>query len=281
MYPENIGPYLSIDETALSKGELYTIITNKRAKGKRKSIVAIFSGTKVEPIVEKLRTIPTSLRNKVKEITLDMASSMKKIVSSSFPNAVQVTDRFHVQKLALDALQNIRIDFRWQALELENTRIQQAKDKGQKYIEIELENGDTRRELLVRSRYLLYKCSSKWTENQTKRAEVLFKEYPEIKKAYSLVNGLRMIYNQNSHPAVAMTKLAHWYNNVENSGINNFNTVMNTIQANYKSISHYFTNRSTNASAESFNAKIKAFRAQFRGVRDIEFFLFRLTKIFA
>ena len=41
-----------------------------------------------------------------------------------------------------------------------------------------------------------------------------------------------------------------------------------------------FDNRSTNASAESFNAKVKAFRAQFRGVRDIPFFIFRLAKIF-
>ena len=49
----------------------------------------------------------------------------------------------------------------------------------------------------------------------------------------------------------------------------------------YKNILNYFDNRSTNASAESFNAKIKAFRAQFRGVRNIEFFLFRLSNIFA
>nr|WP_083319334.1 transposase [Flavobacterium crassostreae] len=40
-------------------------------------------------------------------------------------------------------------------------------------------------------------------------------------------------------------------------------------------------NTSTNASAESFNAKIKAFRSQFRGVRNVEFFLFRLTTIYA
>ena len=42
-----------------------------------------------------------------------------------------------------------------------------------------------------------------------------------------------------------------------------------------------FGNRSTIASFESFNAKIKAFRVQFRGVRNIEFFLFRLTNIYA
>ncbi|MEW4922851.1 transposase [Algibacter sp. 2305UL17-15] len=44
---------------------------------------------------------------------------------------------------------------------------------------------------------------------------------------------------------------------------------------------NYFDNKSTNASAESFNAKIKAFRAQFRGVRNVDFFLYRLTTVFA
>ncbi|WP_363321575.1 transposase [Plebeiibacterium sediminum] len=42
---------------------------------------------------------------------------------------------------------------------------------------------------------------------------------------------------------------------------------------------NYFNNRSTNAAAESFNAKIKEFRRQLRGVSDVKFFLFRLTKI--
>jgi transposase len=49
----------------------------------------------------------------------------------------------------------------------------------------------------------------------------------------------------------------------------------------YKNILNYFDNRSANSSAESFNAKIKAFRAQFRGVRDVDSFLFRLTEFFA
>ena len=40
---------------------------------------------------------------------------------------------------------------------------------------------------------------------------------------------------------------------------------------------NYFDNRYTNASAESFNAKVKAFKARFRGARDIP----RLAKICA
>ncbi|MBT9850299.1 transposase, partial [Phocaeicola vulgatus] len=43
----------------------------------------------------------------------------------------------------------------------------------------------------------------------------------------------------------------------------------------------YFEERLTNASAESFNAKIKAFRSQLRGVDDLKFFMFRLARLYA
>lgn len=276
-----MGKYLSIDETALSKGELYTIITNKKAKGKKGAIVAILAGTKVEPIIEQLLKIPKSRRNKVKEITLDMANSMKMIAKKCFPKAIQVTDRFHVQKLALEALQDIRIKHRWEAIDQENEQIKQAKTKQKDFYSETFSNGDTRKQLLARSRYLLYKAPNNWTQNQYLRSKILFEEYPDIKKAYDLVQGLRNIFNTATSIQTAYTKLAHWYKDIEQTEFKAFNTIANTITINYRSILNYFINRSTNASAESFNAKIKAFRAQFRGVKNVEFFLFRLTRIFA
>ncbi len=275
-----MGKYLSIDETALSKGELYTIITNKKAKGKKGAIVAILAGTKVEPILEQLLKIPRTKRDKVKEITLDMANSMKMIARKCFPKAIQVTDRFHVQKLALEALQDMRIKHRWEAIDLENELIKQAKSNGQEFKPQIFNNGDTRRQLLARSRYLLYKAPNNWTPNQYHRAKILFEQYPGIKKAYNLVQGLRNIFNTATSIQTAYTKLAHWYKDVEQTGFRAFNTIANTITLNYRSILNYFINR-CNASAESFNAKIKAFRSQFRGVKNTEFFLFRLTQIFA
>ena len=96
LFPENIGEHLSIDETSVSQGELYTIVTNKNAKGKKGSIVAMISGTKASVVIEVLNKIPKNKRDAVTEITLDMANSMKLIARKSFVNAVQVTDRFHV-----------------------------------------------------------------------------------------------------------------------------------------------------------------------------------------
>jgi len=281
IFPQNMGKYLSIDETALSKGELYTIITNKRAKGRKGAIVAIMAGTKVEPIIEQLLKIPKSKRNKVREITLDMANSMKLIAKRCFPKAIQVTDRFHVQKLALEALQDIRVKHRWEAIDLENEQIKRAKSNQQEFVPETFANGDTRKQLLARSRYLLYKAPNNWTPNQCHRANILFGQYPDVKKAFNLVQGLRNIFNTATSIQTAYTKLAHWYKDVEQTGFRAFNTIANTITLNYRSILNYFINRSTNASAESFNAKIKAFRAQYRGVKNVEFFLFRLTQIYA
>ncbi len=119
-------------------------------------------------------------------MTLDMAGSMKLIAKRCFPNAIQVIDRFHVQKLAIEAVQEIRIKYRWEAIDLENKILNQAKDKKTKP-EIQIfGNGDTRKQLLARSRYLLYKSRDKWTKSQGERADILFSEYPDLKKAYNL-----------------------------------------------------------------------------------------------
>ncbi|MEO2069866.1 MAG: transposase [Zunongwangia sp.] len=281
VFPENLGPYLSIDETALSKGELYTIITNKKAKGKKGALVGIFHGTKVEPIIEQLLKIPAKKRAKVKEITLDMANAMKTISTKCFPKAIQVTDRFHVQKLAIQALQDLRIKYRWEALDQENQQIKLSRAADKEFKSVTFSNGDSSKQLLARSRYLLYKSPDKWTPNQKERGQILFNQYPELKKAYALVQGLRNIFNQAIDIKVAYTKLAHWYKDVEESGFKSFQTVANSITLNYRSVLNYFLNRSTNASAESFNAKVKAFRSQFRGVRNTEYFLYRLIKLYS
>ena len=94
--PENIGNHLSLDETAFSNGDLYTILTNKKAKGKKGAIIAMVKGTKADTVIEILHKIPLKQRKKVKEVTLDMAGNMGLIVKKSFPIATQVIDRFHV-----------------------------------------------------------------------------------------------------------------------------------------------------------------------------------------
>ena len=281
VFPDNLGKQLSIDETSISNGELYTIVTNKAAKGKKGALVAIVEGTSSEKVIEVLEKIPLEKRSLVEEVTLDMAESMRKIVRCCFPNAIRVIDRFHVQKLAYDALQEIRIAYRWDAINEETEAMEQAKLSNTKYVPLLLENGDTKKQLLARSRYLLFKSADKWTLKQKWRAKLLFELYPDLKKAYSLTHSLRMIFSKNSVKDAARLSLARWYNQAAESEFKSFNTITAAVYEHYEEILNFFINRSTNASAESFNAKIKAFRASLRGVLDMNFFLFRLATIYA
>lgn len=59
-----MGDVLHIDEVALSKGELYTFVTNPKGKGKQKTIVAIIEGTKSQDIIRVLDKIPLVYRKK-------------------------------------------------------------------------------------------------------------------------------------------------------------------------------------------------------------------------
>lgn len=281
LFPQNLGTHLSIDETSLSHGELYTILTNKAAKGGKGSIVAIVAGTQSDIVTDVLRKIPERQRKKVAEITLDMAGSMQQIAKRCFPKATRVTDRFHVQRLAVEALQDLRIKHRWEAIDAENEAIEQAKTAQTDYQPELLPNGDTIKQLLARSRYALYKKTKDWTASQKERAELLFQRFPNIKTAYELTTSLSNIFTNTTDKIWGMTRLAKWHEKVRQTGFKAFNTVARSIENHYQTILNYFDNRSTNASAESFNAKIKAFRAQFRGVRNVEFFLYRLTQLYA
>lgn len=281
LFEQNLSPHLSIDETALSNGELYTIVTNKEAKGRKGTLVAMVKGTQADKIIEVLHKIPEYLRKRVREVTIDMAASLNLAVRRCFPKAHKVIDRFHVQKLAFDAVQEVRIQLRWQALDQESEQVAAAKKAASVYQPEILENGDTVKQLLVRSRYLLFKHPRKWSVEQRARAQILFTRYPLLHRSYLLATRLGDIYRTCTSKEQAFKKLALWYNEVEGSAIDSFKTVARSIQTHYLDILNFFIHRSTNASAESFNAKVKAFRATQRGVRDVDFFLFRLSKIYA
>lgn len=280
LFPENTGPYLAIDESSLSNGELYTFVTNRERHTHEESLVAVVSGTKAEDVIQVLRQIDEQERMKVEEVTLDLSDSMRKIVSTAFPKAERVIDRFHIQKLACDAVQEIRVAHRWDALQQSNEEMEECRHSGKPYVPFRFPNGDTRPELLIRSRYLLFKSADKWTERQKERARILFEEYPDIEIAYGLSHSLRMIFSKNSIKDAARLSMAKWYNKVEASGMKQFNVIAATFYEHYDEILNFYNNRSSNAAAESFNAKIKLFRANLHGVTDKKFFLFRIAKLY-
>jgi transposase len=293
LFPNNFGDDMSLDETCLSNGEVYTVLTNKAAHGGKGALAAMVRGVSSDTVSEILRKVPRELRRRVKTVTTDLSSAMMLTVRAVFPKATLINDRFHVQRLVTDAIDQMRIGFRWEVLAEENKAIREhrarrkavhtraEKDLIGEWEPERMENGETRPQVMARSRHIILMHKSKWNEQQQARAAILFRMFPKLEKAYNIYLELVDIFNRKSTPGEARLNLARWYNKVEAFGDEGFSKVIETFENHNDTIVNYFEDRLTNASAESFNAKIKAFRTQFRGVGDIRFFMYRLATLYS
>ena len=305
MRPENIGVRMCIDETSLSQGELYTFVTNPDGKARKGTLVAMVKGTKAEVVQQILKKIPFCQRTKVKEVTMDLSDTMSAIVSECFPCAKQTIDRFHAQRLAFDAMQEVRMQakreaakeqaqakkdfYKQQEINKKKRKDKDTKDpRGRKpdrankaFKPFRYSNGDTKVELLTRVRYLLMVSPEKWTHSQHERWGLLKEHFPKITEAYNLAHSLRICYNMDSSDmGKVIEAMYNWYDKAIASSFDGFKAVAETIEDHMWEILHYFQSHSTNAFAESFNAVVKRFRSELRGVADLPFFVFRLSKIF-
>lgn len=305
---DNLGERMSIDETLLCE-DVYTILSNKAGKGKKGSVVAVVKGTKASVVSAIIKKIPEEDRAKVQEVTMDFSDSMYSIAKQCFPNADIVIDCFHIVQRLCEGLEEMRLRFKRlavvenkkQAAAFAKNEDRKAKQRAyyrknhpkkrgetrgrkrvrkQKYTPQELSNGDTKVELLTRSRNLLSQSGDKWGEHKKERARILFELYPDLKEGYSLICKVRSIFRENITIKEAEERLHEWYKDVNNCNFREIKAARDCIKSKEKEVLNYFKNRSTNASAESLNSKIKGFRAQLHGISDIPFFLYRVCTIF-
>lgn len=293
LFPANFGKDMSLDETCLSNGEVYTILTNKAAHGGKGALAAMVRGVASDTVSDILKKVPRGIRRRVKSVTTDLSSAMMLTVRTVFPKAMLINDRFHVQQLVTDAIDQMRIGFRWQVLAEENKAIKEHRAKRKavhtraekeligEWQPVRMENGETKPQIMARSRHIILMHKTKWNTQQQERAAILFCMFPKLEEAYNIYLELVDIFNKKSKPAEARLNLARWYNKVEAFGDDGFSKVVETFENHNATIVNYFQDRLTNASAESFNAKIKAFRTQFRGVGDIKFFMYRLATLYS
>lgn len=143
-----------------------------------------------------------------------------------------------------------------------------------------LANAETLVEALTRCRKQLSMSREKWSVTQEKRAKILFELYPKLEQAYNLTGSLRAIFrNKKLTKETAKERFEEWYEKVARCTLREIKSVRDTIKFYEDEILNYFNGRKTNASAESLNLKIKCFRSQMKGVRDIPFFMYRLATV--
>lgn len=314
LLPQNVGKDYGIDETSL-QGELYTIVHDKDAHGRKGAIIAVVKGTNPADVLRVLMQLPEDKREMTESITMDLSDSMRAIAREAFPKAIAIRDCFHVVKRGGEGCEEIRLRLKREAIK----ELNKKKAEFRKYLEglaaqrksyrnrmkakhgknwkkskrgkkpkrlntrfepPKLENGETLVEALTRCRKQLAMSREKWSATQEKRAKILFELYPKLEEAYNLVNSLRAVFrNKKLTKEMAKEKLGEWYKKVAACTLREIKSVRDTIKFYEDEILNYFIKRQTNASAESLNSKIKCFRAQVKGVRDIPFFMYRLATV--
>jgi len=278
VFRENFSEDMAIDETGLIDGEVYTILINKRGKGKKGTLAAIIKGTKSSIIAGAItEKVPFEKLVKIKEMTLDLSNSMDWIARQIAPNGLHTYDRFHVQQIVTEAVQSLRVKLRWKAIEKEDEEVLKAKELNVEYSPKTFNNGDTRKQLLARSRYFLFKPSEKWTDTQRQRANILFREYPELQESYNFSMYFRNCYEYKNKKY----RFQDWIQKVEKTSLTEMKVAAQTIKRHLGGIINYFQNKATNASIESFHSKLKLFRQRIRGIVDKTFFFFRIIQYFA
>lgn len=281
LQPEHIGEEMAIDEKHID-GEFYSVLTNKDT-GK---IALLAATTRNDDIGRILRPF-TAKRFQVKVLTRDLANRYDWVGRTCFPNAMHVADKFHIIRQALDQLQAHRVSFRQSLLTQRRAAYEHHKQQKNKtpffFNQPKLENGETHLELLARSRYLLYKFPWQWSESQKTRAQVLFTHYPSLKKAYDLICKFRRWYRKDfigMAKALLVERLNNWFALVEGADILEINNFKSLVQRHQGVILNYFVKGHTNAIAEANNKKINTFIRNNQGLKDKDFFFFRIKNYF-
>lgn len=273
--PENFGEQMAVDEKMIDE-EFYTVMTN-RETGKIALLAETLQVADLNKLIDKIG----EAKNVVQEITADLSASYERFCEQSFPGATIVADKFHVVKHIVEAVQALRLRLKQEEL----ARLPATKKERRQYEQAtKLINGESRIEILTRSRYLLFKREENWTTSQQKRAALLFEIFPEIKSTYQLTQQIRQWLdkeNVGKYEWEIERQLITWYDNAEQQKLPEVENLIRLIGSHEQIIMNYFIKGKTNAKAEAMNSKIQRFITANYGVRDKDFFMYRLAHYFS
>lgn len=238
-------PRIGIDEKAFRKGQDYiTLIYDLDTS----TVEAISDGNDTESGNACFLQLSEAQRGSVEAIAMDMSAAYVKSAKANIPLAESkiVHDRFHVMKLATEAVDKVR---RGEHRELKK-------------------QGDAR---LSGTRYLWLTGQENLSERQKERFDAVYKQELETGKAWAYKEMLRDLWHHDSESA-ATAYFKDWYSRVIHTKLSPLKKVAKTIRERLANVVSYCTHRITNAVAEGINSKIMAIKRRVGGYRNRENF---------
>lgn len=297
---ENFGENMCIDDKNIGKEE-YSIVINADT-GK----VAAMIESRKSSIVQQVLSdhVSSSTLFGVKTITKDFAAGYERVSKQCFPIAIRIGDKFHAVQQGINMLRSMRSRITEMERSKQRQRIESHKSREAEYKisaesqggvykiqplppEKKYRNGETVFEILKRSNRALSQFSNKWGKAMKERIGILFEEFPELKKAYSLICGFRGIYqigihlkdfSENTYKK-AKDALGKWLKSVGAQPITELQNFASFVKKHEDQVLAYFLTGKTNAKAEALNSKIQRIIINNYGIRNTQFFLYRIKKI--
>lgn len=228
---------LSIDETSFKRGQSYVTVVGDPQQCR---VIGVEEGRDVEA-VERF-SLDFIARggdcNNVRHVSMDISRSYQNACILCFPNARVVFDHFHVKKLVLDGMDEVR-----------------RQEQGRKFARSR-----------TAGRKLLMIPAGRMTQQQEAVKEALCREYPKTGRAFQMVQQLDDIYRCRSREQAQsmLSKLTSW---MMHSRLDPMKRAARSLRRHQQEILEYFITRLTNAFAEGLNSMIQAAKRKARGFR--------------
>lgn len=238
-------PRVGIDEKAFKKGQSYLTLLYDLDTS---TVEAISEGNSTESGNACFSQLSADQIASIEAIAMDMSAAYVNSAKQSIPLAEEkiVHDRFHVMKLATEAVDKIRRG--------EHRKLKQADDNR-----------------LANTRYLWIKSQENLTEKQRGLFDEVYKQQLETGKAWAYKEMLRDLWlHDQAVDATAFFK--DWYRRVVHTKLTPLKKVASTIQERLANVVSYCTHGITNAVAEGINSKIMAVKRRVGGYRNSENF---------
>jgi transposase len=233
--------HLAIDETSFKRGHKYVTLIIDAAKrrvvdvedGRGKETVELFAGK---------MSAKGGRPEEVTAVASDMSNAYLPAIEENFPNAENTIDKFHVKKVLIDALDEVR--------KAEQKTV--ADKKG-----------------LFQGRRLFMVPEARLSGEQAAKLAEMSKRYPQTGRAYRIVSALDDFYASGTAQdgGEAFSALCSW---MRRCRLKPMKEAAETLMRHKDKILNYFKGRLTNAICEGINSMIQAAKRKARGFHTFE-----------
>lgn len=233
---------IAVDETSFKRGQSYVTVV---LDAQERRVIDVEAGRSEQTVIDfsyKLEKKGGACEN-IRFASSDMAAAYRSGIQFCFPNAQHTVDKFHVKKLMLEAMDEVRRS----------------------------EQKATRSKALNTSKRLLMIPERKHSAEQAQKVSALCKEYPKTGRAFRMVQALDVIYASNNYDD-AKARYHELYRWLRKSRLEPMKKVALTLRKYADEILNIFQTRMTNAICEGINSMIQAAKRKARGFHTFEGF---------